>query len=71
MEGSEKKFKLTINRNKKIPSQEEENKKSEALRKEIEDLRTSDEKLEKIAREKYGMTKEGEKIQKIYIDSTK
>ncbi len=49
----------------------EEYKKSEALRKEIEELKTSDEKMEKVAREKYGMTREGEKIQKILIDSTK
>lgn len=49
----------------------EEFKKSETLRKEIEDLKTSDEKMEKVAREKYGMTKEGEKIQKVIIDSTK
>lgn len=48
----------------------EEFKKSETLRKEIEDLKTSDEKMEKVAREKYGMTKEGEKIQKVIIDST-
>ena len=50
---------------------DEEYKKAEALRKEIEELRTSDEKMEKVAREKYGMTKDGETIQKIIIDSTK
>jgi cell division protein FtsB len=41
------------------------------LQKEIEDLKTSDKKIEKVAREKYGMTKEGEDIYKIVIDSTK
>jgi len=50
---------------------DEEYKKAETLRKEIEELRTSDEKIEKVAREKYGMTKDGETIQKIIIDSTK
>ena len=50
---------------------DDEYKKAEALRKEIEELRTSDEKMEKVAREKYGMTKDGETIQKIIIDSTK
>ncbi|MDZ4713164.1 MAG: septum formation initiator family protein [bacterium] len=46
-------------------------KKTQDLRKEIEDIRTSDEKMEEIAREKYGMTKEGEKIYKVTVDSTK
>lgn len=46
-------------------------KKSEVLQKEIEELKSSDNKIEKVAREKYGMTKDGEKIQKIIIDSTK
>jgi cell division protein FtsB len=41
------------------------------LQKEIEDLRTSDKKIEKVAREKYGMTKDGEEIYKIEVDSTK
>ena len=50
---------------------DEEYKKAETLRKEIEELRTSDEKIDKVAREKYGMTKDGETIQKIIIDSTK
>ena len=48
-----------------------EYKKSDELRKEIEELKTSDEKMEKIAREKYGMTKDGEKIYKVVVDSTK
>ncbi|MEO6694846.1 MAG: septum formation initiator family protein [Ignavibacteria bacterium] len=46
-------------------------KKSEELQKEIDELKSSDNKIEKVAREKYGMTKEGEKIHKIIIDSTK
>jgi len=41
------------------------------LQKEIEDLKTSDKKIEKVAREKYGMTKDGEDIYKIVVDSTK
>ena len=44
---------------------------SKELEKEIEELKTSDKKIESVAREKYGMTKEGEKIQKIIVDSTK
>lgn len=40
------------------------------LKKEVEELQNSDEKLEKVAREKYGMVKEGEKIIKIKVDST-
>ncbi|MCU0372227.1 MAG: septum formation initiator family protein [Ignavibacteria bacterium] len=50
---------------------EEEKKKQDSLKKEIELLNTSDKKIEKIAREKYGMTKEGEIIYKIEVDSTK
>jgi cell division protein FtsB len=50
---------------------QDEIKKSEDLKKEINDINTSDKKIEKIAREKYGMTKEGEKIIKIKVDSTK
>ena len=42
-----------------------------ALQNEIELLKTSDKKIEKVAREKYGMTKEGEEIYKVIIDSTK
>ncbi len=46
-------------------------KKSQSLQKEIEDLKSSDKKIEEVAREKYGMTKEGEKIYKVIVDSTK
>lgn len=48
-----------------------EMKRSAELQKEVEELKSSDKKIEKIAREKYGMTKEGEKIQRIVVDSTK
>ena len=41
------------------------------LEKEIEELKTSDKKIEKVAREKYGMVKDGEEIYKIVVDSTK
>ena len=50
---------------------EAEVKKTDELKKEIEELKNSDKKIEEIAREKYGMTKEGEKIYKVIIDSTK
>jgi cell division protein FtsB len=49
---------------------EAEYKKSEDLKKEIEALNVSDEKLEEVAREKFGMTKEGEIIQKVITDTT-
>jgi len=47
----------------------EEKKKQDTLRKEVDSLNNSDEKIERVAREKYGMTKEGEIIYKIEIDS--
>jgi len=50
---------------------QEEIRRSADLQKEVNDLKSSDKKIEEIAREKYGMTKEGEKIQKILVDSTK
>jgi cell division protein FtsB len=50
---------------------QDEMNKSEELKKEINEINTSDKKTEKIAREKYGMTKDGEKIIKIKVDSTK
>ncbi len=50
---------------------QEEWKKGEDMKKEINEINTSDKKIEKIAREKYGMTKDGEKIIKIKVDSTK
>jgi cell division protein FtsB len=64
---------IRMNREKERLSRmmEEEKKKQDSLKKEIELLNTSDKKIEKIAREKYGMTKEGEIIYKIEIDSTK
>ena len=60
MENSELKTKLKAEQEKTL-----------MLQKEVEDLRTSDKKIEKVAREKYGMTKEGEEIYKIMVDSTK
>ena len=48
----------------------EDSSKSVSLEKEIEMLNKSDKKLEEVAREKFGMTKAGEKIYKIIIDST-
>ena len=45
--------------------------KTKELQKDIEDLKSSDKKIEQTAREKYGMTKENETIYKILIDSTK
>jgi cell division protein FtsB len=48
-----------------------EQEKTLMLQKEVEDLRTSDKKIEKVAREKYGMVKEGEEIYKVVTDSTK
>lgn len=41
------------------------------LKKEVDELNNSDKKLEQVAREKYGMVKEREKIIKIKVDSTK
>ena len=49
----------------------DEQEKTLMLQKEIDELKTSDKKIEKVAREKYGMTKEGEEIYKIIVDSTK
>ena len=45
--------------------------KTKQLQTEIEELKSSEERQEKIAREKYGMTREGEKIYKVITDSTK
>jgi cell division protein FtsB len=41
------------------------------LQKEIDELKSSDKKIEKVAREKYGMMKDGEEIYKVQVDSTK
>lgn len=49
----------------------EEQDKTIMLQKEIEQLKSSDKKIEKVAREKYNMSKEGEEIYKIQVDSTK
>ena len=50
---------------------EDEKRKQDSLKKEIDLLNNSDRKIEKTAREKYGMTHEGEIIYKIEVDSTK
>ncbi len=49
----------------------EEQDKTLILQREIDELKTSDKEIEKVAREKYGMTKEGEEIYKIQVDSAK
>lgn len=64
-------MKLNKEKEKIIKQVEEEKRKQDSLKKEIEQLNTSDKKIERIAREKYGMTKEGEIIYKIETDSTK
>lgn len=48
-----------------------ENTRTKTLQQEVDELNNSDEKIEKVAREKYGLTKEGEKIYKVTVDSTK
>lgn len=50
---------------------EAEIKKTKELQNEIEQLKSSEFRQEQVAREKYGMTKDGEKIYKIITDSTK
>lgn len=47
-----------------------ENKITDELQKEIEALQNSEKRLEEVAREKFGMTKEGEEVYKVEIDST-
>jgi len=49
----------------------DEQEKTLMLQKEVDDLKTSDKIIEKVAREKYGMTKDGEEVYKIQVDSTK
>ena len=41
------------------------------LTRDINDLKNSDQKIEQISIEKYGLTKEKEKVYKVIIDSTK
>ena len=55
-------FKLEGERKKLEEQIKAENQKTKVLQKEIEDLKTSDKKTEQVAREKFGMTKENEKI---------
>lgn len=49
----------------------EEQEKTIMLQKQIEELKTSYKEIERVAREKYGMLKEGEEIYKVHVDSTK
>jgi cell division protein FtsB len=48
-----------------------EQEKTIRLQNEIHELKTSDKKIEKVAREKYGMVKDGEEIYKVVKDSAK
>jgi len=47
-----------------------EKEKSKEYKETIDSLQNSDEKIERVAREKYGMTKEGETIYFIKVDSS-
>jgi len=49
----------------------DEQEKTIMLQKQIDELKSSDKEIEKVAREKYGMLKEGEEIYKVHVDSTK
>ncbi|HRE40072.1 MAG TPA: septum formation initiator family protein [Ignavibacteria bacterium] len=62
---------LESEKNKLEKSLKEEQQRTEKLQKELNDIKTSDYKLESVAREKYGLTKEGEKIYKVLADTTK
>ena len=64
-------FKLISEKKQLEHQMQSEIKNGEDIKKEINELNNSDKKIEKVAREKYGMTKEGEKIYRIKIDSTK
>ncbi|MDQ3021389.1 MAG: septum formation initiator family protein [Bacteroidota bacterium] len=64
-------FKLETEKKDLEEQLEAEIKKSQQLLNEINELKSSDTKIEKVAREKYGMTKDGEKIYKVIVDSTK
>jgi len=64
-------YELEMENKELIHKLKDEQEKNIKLQKEIDELKSSDAKIEKTAREKYGMTKEGEEIYKIQIDSTK
>jgi len=49
----------------------DEQEKTLYLQKQIEELKNSQKMIDKVAREKFGMVKDGEEIYKIQIDSTK
>jgi len=64
-------YELEMENRELIQKLKDEQEKNIKLQKEIEDIKTSDKKIEKVGREKFGMTKEGEEIYKIQIDSSK
>lgn len=49
----------------------DEQERTSYLQKEIEALKNSQKKIDEVAREKYGMVKQGEEIYKVQIDSSK
>ncbi|HCA42475.1 MAG TPA: hypothetical protein DEP28_04400 [Bacteroidetes bacterium] len=63
--------KLESDKTKLENSLKEEQQKTESLQKELNEIKTSEYKLESVAREKYGLTKEGEKIYKVLTDTIK
>ncbi|MGB9697480.1 MAG: FtsB family cell division protein [Ignavibacteria bacterium] len=64
-------IKLTKVKNELEQQRNAEQKRTDQLQQEIEQLKTSDKKIEEIARDKYGMYRDGEKVYKIIVDSTK
>jgi cell division protein FtsB len=64
-------FEINSEKSKLEKTLKDEQQKNEAYQQEIKDLNTSDFKIEQVAREKYGLTKEGETIYKIIADTTK
>ena len=66
-----KRIKLESEKTELEKQMKEEVKKQDSLKFLIEELKISNSKIEEIAREKHKMTKEGEKIINIIVDSTK
>lgn len=64
-------YELEMENKELLQKLKDEQAKTLMLQREIDELKTSDKKIEKVAREKYGMTKEGEEIYRIQVDSTK
>ncbi len=69
--GIMQRFELEIENRELKEKLKAEQDKSIMLQKEIDELKTSDRKIEKVAREKYNMVKEGEEIYKVVTDSAK